>query len=67
MRMVKICSDLRILINARDASWKVTSVGRVGITSSRVPEQQLQRRQSEYQQLGVQQALVLVQINESET
>jgi hypothetical protein len=31
------------------------------ITSSRGPDQQLQRRQRVYQQLGVQQALVLVQ------
>ena len=34
--------------------------------SSRGPDQQLQRRQRVYRQLGVQQALVLVQIN-SET
>ncbi len=32
------------------------------ITSSRGPDQQLQRRQRVYRQLGVQQALVLVQI-----
>ncbi len=37
-------------------------VGRVRkITSSRGPDQQLQRRQRVYRQLGVQQALVLVQ------
>jgi hypothetical protein len=30
---------------------------------SRVPDQQLQRRQRVYRHLGVQQALVLVQIN----
>jgi hypothetical protein len=34
--------------------------------SSRGPDQQLQRRQRVYRQLGVQQALILVQIN-SET
>ena len=32
------------------------------ITSSREPDHQLQRRQRVYRQLGVQQALVLVQI-----
>jgi hypothetical protein len=32
------------------------------ITSSRGPDQQLQRRQRVYRQLGVQHALVLVQI-----
>jgi hypothetical protein len=38
-------------------------VGRVRkITSSRGPDHQLQRRQRVYRQLGVQQALVLVQI-----
>ena len=37
-------------------------VGRVGKTSSRGPDQQLQRRQRVYRYLGVQQALVLVQI-----
>ena len=38
-------------------------VGRVRkITSSRGPDQQLQRKQRVYRQLGVQQALVLVQI-----
>jgi hypothetical protein len=33
------------------------------ITSSHGPDQQLQRRQRVYRQLGVQQALVLFQIN----
>ena len=37
------------------------------ITSSRGPDQQLQRWQRVYRQLGVQQALVPVQINNSET
>ena len=36
-------------------------VGRVRKTSSRGPDQQLQRRQRVYRQLGVQQALILVQ------
>ena len=36
--------------------------GRVEKTSSRGPDQQLQRKQRVYRQLGVQQALVLVQI-----
>ena len=38
-------------------------VGRVKITSSRGPDQQLQRRQRVHRQQGVQHALVLVQIN----
>ena len=43
-------------------------VGRVKkLTSPRGPDQQLQRRQRVYRQLGVQQALVLVQMNKSET
>ena len=37
------------------------------ITSSREPDQQLQRRQRVYRQLGVQQALVLVQFKEMKT
>ena len=37
-------------------------VGRVKTTSSREPDQQLQRLQRVYRQLGVQQALVLVRI-----
>ena len=37
-------------------------VGRVKITSSRGPDQELQRWQRVYRQLGVQHALVLVQI-----
>jgi len=41
-------------------------VGRVKITSPRGPDQQLQRWQRVYRQLGVQQALVLVQFNRNE-
>ena len=39
-----------------------TTLVELKITSSRGPDQQLQRRQRVYRQLGVQQALVLVQI-----
>ena len=42
-------------------------VGRVKETSSRGPDQQLQRWQRVYRQLGVQQALVLVQFKEMKT
>ncbi len=41
--------------------------GRVEQTSSRGPDQEQQRRQRVYRQLGVQQALVLVQLMNSET
>ena len=39
-----------------------TTLVELEITSSRGPDQQLQRRQRVYRQLGVKQALVLVQI-----
>ena len=63
--MVKISSDLK-----KFKSTHVTPRGlpprfgrvRKKITSSRGPDQQLQRKQRVYRQLGVQQALVLVQI-----
>ncbi len=69
--MVKICSDSDSLENifgegnARDATWFYHHVGRVEKISSRGPDQQLQRRQRVYRQLGVQQALVLVQFKRS--
>jgi hypothetical protein len=61
--MVKISSDLKNL-NWRTRRHVVYShVGRVRkITSSRGPDQKLQRRQRVYRRLGVQQALVLFQI-----
>ena len=53
-------------IDTRDATWfTATLVELEKITSSRGPDQQLQRRQRVYRQLGVQQALVLVQIKRS--
>ncbi len=68
--MVKISSDLKkfFKIDARDATWfTATLVELEKITSSRGPDQQLQRWQRVYRQLGVQQALVLAQMNNSET
>jgi hypothetical protein len=66
MTMVKISSDLKNLIiwvDTRDATWFTTTLVELEkITSSRGPDQQLQRRQRVYRYLGVQQALVLVQI-----
>ena len=60
--MVKISSDL-LKIDTRDATWfTATLVESDKITSSRGPDQQLQRWQRVYRQLSVQQALVLVQI-----
>ena len=63
--MVKICTDLIFIIQgikARDATWfTATLVELEKITSSREPDHQLQRWQRVYRQLGVQQALVLVQ------
>ncbi len=47
----------------RPRGFTATLVELEKITSSRGPDQQLQRRQRVYRQLGVQQALVLVQIN----
>ena len=50
-------------VDTRDATWFIaTLVELEKITSSRGPDQQLQRKQRVYRQLGVQQALVLVQI-----
>ena len=46
--------------NFRWLEWEHLSRGRV-------PDQQLQRRQRVYRQLGVQQALVLVQFKEMKT
>ena len=67
--MVKISSDLKNLIiwvDTRDATWrKPTSDTWLKFShnlKSRGPDQQLQRRQRVYRQLGVQHALVLVQI-----
>jgi hypothetical protein len=61
--MIKISS-------ACDATWReatsVTWLKLNNLHSSRGPDQQLQRWQRVYRQLGVQQALVLFQIN-SET
>ena len=55
-------------IDTRDATWfTATLVELEKITSSRGPDQQLQRKQRVYRQLGVQHALVLVQMNNSET
>ncbi len=67
--MVKISSDLK---KKKFKSTHVTPRGFTATlveleTSSREPDQQLQRRQRVYRQLGVQQALVLVLINYSET
>ncbi len=42
-----------------------TTLVELEITSSRGPDQQLQRKQRVYRQLGVQQALVLVQFKRS--
>ena len=65
--MVKISSDL-LKIDTRDATWFIaTLVELEKITSSRGPDQQLQRRQRVYRHQGVQHALVLVQMNNSET
>ena len=50
-------------IDTRDATWFTTTLVELKITSSRGPDRQLQRQQSVYRQLGVQQALVLFQIN----
>jgi hypothetical protein len=59
--MVKISSDL-LKIDTRDATWfTATLVELEKITSSRGPDQQLQRKQRVYRQLGVQQALVRFQ------
>jgi hypothetical protein len=62
--MVKISSDLRkFQIDARDATWFTTTLVELEkVTSPRGPDQKLQRRQRVYRYLGVQQALVLVQI-----
>ena len=46
------------------ASASVTWLKLNNLHSSHGPDQQLQRRQRVYRQLGVQQALVLVQIKE---
>jgi hypothetical protein len=58
--MIKISS-------ACDATWRrlasATWLKLAYLHSSHGPDHQLQRRQRVYQQLGVQQALVLVQIN----
>ena len=60
--MVKISS-------AYDATWReatsVTWLKLNNLHSSHGPDQQLQRRQRVYRQLGVQQALVLVQFKRS--
>ena len=70
--MVKICSDSDSLKNvfgegnARDATWFTTTLVELKLTSSRGPDQEQQRRQRVYRQLGIQQALVLVQFNQSE-
>ena len=68
MTMVKISSDsknLIIWVDTRDATWFTATLVELEkkITSSRGPDQQLQRWQRVYRQLGVQQALVLVQFN----
>ena len=72
MTMVKICSNSDSLENifgegnARDATWRrlasATWLKLAYLHSSRGPDQQLQRWQRVCRQLGVQQALVLVQI-----
>ncbi len=64
--MVKIWSDFIIWnLHARDATWReATSDTWLKFShnlKSRGPDQQLQRRQRVYRQLGVQHALVLVQ------
>ena len=68
--MVKISSDSIFKkpvqgITARDATWReatsVTWLKLNNLHSSHGPDHQLQRWQRVYQQLGVQQALVLVQ------
>jgi hypothetical protein len=63
--MVKISSDLLKKLTHVTPRGRQLPQGRVRnkITLSRGPDQQLQRRQRVYQQLGVQQALVLVQFN----
>jgi hypothetical protein len=58
--MVKIWSDFK-LTHVTPRGFTTTLV-ELRITSSRRPDQQLQRRQRVYRQLGVQQVLVLVQI-----
>ena len=60
--MEKISSDLKIkLTHVTPRGFTATLVELEKITSSREPDQQLQRRQRVYRYLGVQQALVLVQ------
>jgi hypothetical protein len=63
--MVKISSDLKKILSWH--TWRhvvltTTLVELEKITSSRGPDQEQQRRQRVYRYLGVQQALVLVQI-----
>ena len=65
--MVKISSDLEFKLTHVTPSGSNFRFGRVEKTSSRGPDQQLQRWQRVYRQLGVQKALVLVQLMNSET
>jgi hypothetical protein len=64
--MVKISSNLEFKLTHVTTRGE-RHVGYSWKTSSRGPDQQLQRWQRVYRQLGVQQALVLVQMNNSET
>jgi hypothetical protein len=61
--MVKISSVFffKFKLTHVDATWFTTTLVELEITSSRGPDQEQQRRQRVYRQLGVQQALVLVQ------
>ncbi len=61
--MVKISSDLEFKLTHGTPRGFTTTLVELEITSSRGPDQQLQRRQRVYRYLGVQQALVLVQFN----
>ena len=63
--MVKISSDLTRFVKLTHVTPRGRQLpfGRVRKTSSCEPDQEQQRRQRVYRQLGVQQALVLFQIN----